>query len=153
MNEFTITRRIEAPTETVWEVLDDFGNIANWSAGVKRSALTSDGSVGEGTTRHCDFTPLGGVNERIEAYVPNELMSVNIYETFKMPISGAVADFKLASDGDGTLLTLDVSYTPNRLGRMAKGPTDKQMRKGMTGMVDDLRQESERIAGVVDEQA
>lgn len=145
MNEFTITRQIDAPVESVWEVLNDFGNIANWSPGIKRSALTSEGPVAEGTTRHCDFAPLGGVNERIETYRPKERMTVSLFETFKMPISDAIADFHLAAHGGGTNLTLELSYTPNRLGRVAKGQTDKQMRKGMTALASDLARESERI--------
>jgi uncharacterized protein YndB with AHSA1/START domain len=144
MPEFTITRQIEAPVEKVWEVLNDFGNIARWSPGVKRSALTSDGPVSEGSTRRCDFAPLGGVNERIDTYVRNERMTVNLYETFKLPISGAVADFSIAAQDTGTKLTLHYSYTPNRLGRVTKGTTDKQMRKGINGMADGLQQESER---------
>lgn len=146
MPEFTITRHLEAPVEKVWEVLNNFGDIAHWSPGVKRSELTSDGPVSQGSTRHCDFAPLGAVNERIETYVPNERMTVNLFETFKLPISGAVADFNLAAHGEGTELTLHYSYTPNRLGRVAKGTTDKQMRKGMNGLADDLDRESRRIA-------
>ena len=153
MNQFTITRQIDAPVEIVWSVLDDFGNIADWSSGVKRSSLTSEGPVGEGATRHCDFVPLGGVNERIEAYRPNERMAVNMYEIFKMPVSSAIADFNLASAGDGTVLTLNVDYTPNRLGRVARGTTEKQMRKGMSALAHDLERESERLASTITEGA
>ncbi len=146
MAEFTITRHINAPVEKVWGVLDDFGAISDWNGGVKSSALTSDGPVSEGSTRHCDFAPLGGVNERIETYVENERMTINLFETFKLPISGAVADFNIAVEDDGTALTLHYSYTANRLGRVAKGTTEKQMRKGISGMADDLQKESERVA-------
>ena len=66
MPEFTLTHHINAPVDKVWEVLDNFGGIAKRSPGVKRSALTSDGPVSQGTTRHCDFSPLGGVEERTE---------------------------------------------------------------------------------------
>jgi uncharacterized protein YndB with AHSA1/START domain len=145
MPEFTVTSRIDAPVERVWEVLDDFGDISRWNSGVKRSALTSDGPVGEGATRHCDFTPLGGVDERIETYVPNERMTISLFDTSKLPISSAVADFNLAPDGDGTTLTLHYSYTPNRIGRVAKGTTDKQLRKGIGGLADELKLESERL--------
>ena len=145
MPEFTVTRQINAPVEKVWEVLDNFGDIATWSPGVKRSALTSDGPVAEGTTRHCDFAPMGAVEERIEAYVPNERMTVNLFETSKLPISGAVADFNLAASNDGTELTIHYNYTLNRMGRVAKGTTDKQMRKGMNGLAEDLQRESERL--------
>jgi hypothetical protein len=99
-----------------------------------------------GSTRHCDFAPLGGVNERIDTYIPNQRMTVNLYETFKLPVSDATADFNIVEDDDGTELTLNYRYTLNRLGRVAKGSTDKQMRRGLGGMVDDLQQESECLA-------
>jgi uncharacterized protein YndB with AHSA1/START domain len=143
--EFTITRHINAPVETVWEVLHDFGDIQRWSPGVTVSELTSDGPVTEGTTRLCEFAPFGGVHERIELHQPNERLTVNLYETFKLPISGAVADFNIAPDGDGTKLTLHYSYTPNLLGRLVRGYTDKQLRKGIGGMAKGLQRESERM--------
>lgn len=146
MPEFTITRQIDATVEKVWEVLNDFGDIQRWSPGVTRSELTSDGPVSEGSTRRCDFAPLGAVNERIDKYEPNERMTVNLYETFKLPISGAVADFNIAPHDGGTTLTIHYSYTPNRLGRLLSGYTDKQMRKGIGGMAKGLQRESERIA-------
>ncbi len=146
MPEFTITQQIEAPVEAVWEVLDDFGDIQRWSPGVISSELTSQGSVGKGSTRHCDFAPLGSVNERIDRYEPNQRLTVDLYETFKLPISGAVADFNIARKGDGTEVTIHYSYTPNLLGRLMKGYTDKQMRKGIGGLAKGLQRESERIA-------
>ena len=73
-------------------------------------------------------------------------MTVNLFETFKLPIAGAIADFRIAEDGDGTALTIEYSYEPNRLGRVAKGSTDKQMRKGISGLAEDLQRESERVA-------
>jgi hypothetical protein len=73
-------------------------------------------------------------------------MTVNLYETFKLPIVGAVADFNLAPIEDGTELTLHYSYTLNRLGRAVKGTTDKQMKKGINGLADNLRAASELIA-------
>jgi carbon monoxide dehydrogenase subunit G len=148
MPAFTITRQIGAPLEKVWEVLDNFGDIAQWSPGVKRSELTSEGPVAQGSTRHCDFSPLGGVNERIDAYIPNQKMTVNLFETFKLPIAGAIADFNIAEHGEGTTLSIEYSYELNRLGRIAKGSTDKQMRKGISGLADGLQRESERVAAI-----
>lgn len=146
MPEFTVTRQVDAPVETVWELLQDFGGIYRWSTGVKASELTSDGPVGEGSTRHCDFAPAGGVNERIDLHQPNERLTVNIYETFKMPISGAIADFVLAENDGGTELTINYEYTPNVMGRLMRGMLDKQMRKGMAGLARDLQQASESAA-------
>ncbi len=145
MTEFTITRQIDAPVEHVWEVLQDFGGIHRWSPGVKHSELTSGGPVSEGSTRHCDFAPFGAVNERIERHELHQRLTVNLYETFKLPISGAVADFNLESKDGGTELNLHYSYTPNLMGRLMKGYTETQMRKGIGGMAKALQRESERI--------
>jgi uncharacterized protein YndB with AHSA1/START domain len=147
MPESTTTRHINAPVGDVWEILHDFGDIQRWSAGVKASHFTSEGSVGEGATRHCDFSPMGGVNERVDRHVPNERLTVNLYETFKLPISSAIADFKIETDGEGTALTIDYSYTPNLMGRLMRGQTDKQMRKGMGGVAKDLQAAAEQLAG------
>ena len=144
MPEFTMKRNINAPVERVWEVLSDFGSISQWSPGVKTSELTSEGPVEEGTTRYCTFAPLGGVNERIDGYVPLQRLTVSLYETFKLPISGAVADFNISANGETTDLTLDYSYTPNRLGSLLTSTTEKQMRKGIKGLADALKTESER---------
>ena len=146
MPEFTITRQIAAPVDTVWHVLDDFGDIQRWNPGVAPSGLTSQGQVAEGSTRHCDLKPFGGVDERIERYEPNQRMTVHLYETFKLPISDAIADFNLASSDGGTELTLHYHYTLNRLGRMAKGTTAKQLQKGLGGLAEALQRESESIA-------
>jgi carbon monoxide dehydrogenase subunit G len=146
MPEFTITRQIDAPVEVVWEVLNDFGDIQKWSPGVKASELTSQGPVAEGSTRHCDFAPFGGVEERIDRHQPNERLTVHIFGTSKLPISDAVADFNIAPHDGGTELTMHYSYTLNSLGRLVRGYTDKQMTKGIGGMLKGLQVESERTA-------
>ena len=146
MPEFTVTRQINAPVESVWAVLHDFGDIQRWNPGVTGSALTSEGEVCVGSTRNCDFAPFGAVNERVERHEPNQRMTVVIYEASKMPISRGVADFNIATKDGGTELVLHYSYEPNLLGRIARGYTDKQMRKGIGGMTKALRSEAERLA-------
>jgi uncharacterized protein YndB with AHSA1/START domain len=145
MPEFTITRQIDAPVETVWELLHDFGDIQRWSAGVKASELTSDGPVVEGSSRRCDFSMMGSVDERVDLHVPNERLTVDMYKTYKLPISGATADFNITPDNGGTALTIHYSYTPNLMGRLMRKQTDKQMRKGMGGLAKDLQRASESL--------
>lgn len=146
MPEFTITRQIDAPVETVWEVLQDFGDIQRWSPGVKFSELTSAGEVTEGSTRRCEFAPFGAVNERISHHAHEERMTVHIYETFKLPISEAHADFNIAPSDGGTELTLNYRYNPNWLGKLTKRYTRRQMEKGIAGLAKSLQRESERLA-------
>lgn len=148
MPEFTITRQIAAPVETVWEVLHDFGDIQRWNPGVKFSELTSQGDVTEGATRRCDFAPFGSVNERISHHAHEQRMTVHIYEAFKLPISEAHADFNIAANGGGTELNLHYRYDLNWMGRLFKGYTATQMRKGIGGLAKSLGEESERLAAV-----
>jgi len=75
-------------------------------------------------------------------------LTVNLFETSKLPISGAIADFNIAPKDGGTELNIHYSYAPNMLGRLVKGYTDKQMRKGIAGMAKGLQTESERIHAV-----
>ncbi len=146
MPEFTITRTIDAPLSTVWDVLHDFGDIQRWNPGVKTSKLTSEGPVAEGSTRMCEFAPFGGVRERIDHHEPHKRLLINLYETNKLPISNATADFNITEEGNGTALTLHYRYNPNLMGRMMKGVTDKQMRKGIAGLAKSLQLESEKLA-------
>lgn len=145
MPELVITRRIDAPVEVVWEVLNDFGDIQRWSPGVKHSKLTSTGPVGVGTTRYCAFA-FGGVTERIDVYEPNRRMTVNLTETFKLPMKGGLADFQLRPDGEATELTFHYSYTPNLMGRLLGGVFKKQLANGLNPLVNGLQKECERIA-------
>jgi len=89
---------------------------------------------------------MGGVDERIEAYTTGERMKINLFATQKLPISGAIADFNIASGDGGTNLTLHYNYSLNLMGRIAKRTTAKQMRSGMEGVAADLQRESERLA-------
>lgn len=145
MPQFTMNRHIDAPVEAVWAVLDDFGGIQTWNPGVTFSELTSDGPVQEGSTRHCDFSPFGGVDERIDRYEPNQRMTVDLYDTFRLPISRAEADFNIAPGDTGTELTLNYTYDLNFLGKLMKGYTDKLLRRGIGGLAKSLQEESERV--------
>jgi uncharacterized protein YndB with AHSA1/START domain len=144
--ELAIQRQIQAPPEVVWEVLNDFGEIQRWSPGVKYSVLTSEGPVGLGSTRHCDFTPMGRAEERIETYEPLQRMTVRLYDMAWMPLVDATADFRLAASDGGTDLTFHYSFTPNLLGRLMGRVFGSQMHKGLEGIVDGLRRESEHLA-------
>jgi hypothetical protein len=51
MREFTLTKHIDAPIEPVSEILDDFGDIQSWNAGIKASELSSQGPIAESPSR------------------------------------------------------------------------------------------------------
>lgn len=145
MPDFFIRHHIDASVETVWSVLDDFGDIQRWNPGVRASALTSEGPVGRGSARRCDLIPFGAVDERIERYEPGTRMTVEIHSTRKLPIANAVADIELAPTGTGTDLTIHYQYELNRLGRAMKRTVDRLLRSGLNGLAEGLTTESERL--------
>ena len=145
MRQFQLSRLIHAPIDRVWNVMDDFGNIAEWNAGVSASRMLTEGEVSHGTERRCDLAPMGAVHERITRHEVGERMTIHIYKAFKLPLKEAVADFTFASKGDDTEATVDYSYTPNVFGRIMGPWLDKQLRKGIGGLLKGLQEESERV--------
>jgi len=63
-----------------------------------------------------------------------------------MICSSKAATFNIEPREGGTALTLNYRYMPNLMGRIMRGYTDKQMRKGIGGLAKSLELESERIA-------
>lgn len=145
MPEFATTRRIHAPVDIVWEVLDDYGNIQRWSPGVRRSRVTSAGPVGMGTTRFVAFR-IGGATERIDVYEPYRRMTVTLVETFKLPMASARADFMLTAFDTDSEVTIHYSYTPNWVGRLLQRVLVRNLSKGVNGIMTGLQRECERIA-------
>ena len=102
--------------------------------------------IGRGRPATLDFSarwdgnPGGNIG-----WFPAERLTVDIYETSKLPMSSAIADFNVAAADGGTLLTLHYSYAPNFMGRIMKRSVDKQMRKGMGVLAKDLQKAAEGI--------
>ena len=65
MPTLQVTRTSAKSPETLWDVIADFPNIADWNSGVKTSVSTSFEPVGVGATRHCELSPAGALDERI----------------------------------------------------------------------------------------
>ncbi|MFQ5523503.1 MAG: SRPBCC family protein [Acidimicrobiia bacterium] len=104
---------IDAPRTQVWDVIADFGNVANLSPGIKKSYLTSDITRGVGATRHCDLALYGStVDERIVEWTEGESFRIDIYESSRLPlIKTSGGSFHVADHDGGTLLTGTLHYS------------------------------------------
>ena len=142
MDNFTVSRTIDAPVNAVWNELADFGNIYVWNPGVTESYLTSDQGEGVGATRHCSLSPLGAIQERIVEWEPNRQLKINIYDFAKLPMKNAFADFRLEDLGDGrTRVDLHYEYENSALGRfIPRGYFRGQLERGMGGLLTGLDQ-------------
>jgi len=113
VSTFTKETRIDAPRAEVWRVLADLASIEKWNPGVVKSYSTSDHPGGEGATRHCDVTGMGGktafLEERAFDWREGEGFKIDIYET-NLPIKSNVLTFTVADDGDATLVKISPDY-------------------------------------------
>ncbi len=142
MRHVKIERTVAAPRSSVWAVLADYPNIADWNDGVVNSHGIGEVTKGVGAQRRCDLAPNGSMRmrETVSEWVPEERMVIEIDEIEKMPVKRARMTFTLADGGESTPLTMSYEYEPKG-GPLAflLGPMmDKQMNKGFNGFVDSL---------------
>ena len=97
---------INASKQKAWEALADFGNVQNLSPNIKKSYLTSDDTVGLGSTRHCDFYSLGAsVDEKIIEWNEGKSIRIELYNAKNLPmIRDMEALFELEEKNGQTLL-------------------------------------------------
>jgi len=140
MRNVELERRLDAPRSSVWAVLADFPNIADWNDGIKKSYATSEALEGVGAKRHCDLAPLGELEETIVEWSPDDKMVISVDKAAKIPIKSGLVSFTLAESDGATEVTLSYDYEPKG-GPLAAfvGPfLDKQLTKGFTGFLSQL---------------
>ena len=142
----TVTTVAKAPKSAVWDVLDDFANIANYTSQVKTSVSTGDLSTGLGAGRQCALAPFGTTQEEIIEYVPGEKMVVRLFDTKKLPVKGSVSTFSLREiDDSSTEITMSINADPK--GGVLSGVVGWRLRKalpkGALSLIEDLARAAE----------
>ena len=141
MRQVNLSKKIDASRQVIWDILADFGNVADWNSGINESHSTSDAANGVGATRHCDLGPGGELEETIRGWEPNERMAISIDAATKAPIKGGLGTFVLTGDDAGPIeVTLAFDYTPKGgpIGNLFGKVLDKQFLKGFHGYFEDL---------------
>ena len=139
MRKVKIERTLTVAQSSVWAVLADYPNIADWNEGLKKSYAIGDATEGVGAQRQTELIPAGAMRETVAEWVPEERMVIDIDEIEKMPVKQARMTFTL-SGGDTTVVTMSYDYEPKG-GPLAfiLGPIlDRQMEKGFNGFIDYL---------------
>ena len=142
MRNIKVERTVAAPPSSVWAVLADYPNIADWNDGVMNSYAIGDATQGVGAQRRTELVPTGKMRmrETVTEWVPEARMGIAIDEIEKMPVKQATMTFTLSDGGETTPLTMSYDYEPKG-GPLAFvfGPLlDRQMKKGFNGFVDSL---------------
>ena len=141
MRHVNLSKKIDAPRQVIWDILADFGNVADWNTGINKSHSTGDAANGVGATRYCDLGPGGALDETIREWEPNRRMAISIDAATKAPIKGALGTFVLTGDDNGpTEVALQFDYTPKGgpIGNIFGRVLDKQFTKGFHGYFEDL---------------
>ena len=108
MRNVKLERTLAAPRSSVWAVLADYHNIADWNDGVKKSYAIGDAIEGVGAQRQTELVPTGAMRmrETVAEWVPEERMVIAIDKVEKMPVKQARMTFTLSDDGETTLFTM-----------------------------------------------
>jgi carbon monoxide dehydrogenase subunit G len=128
------SRGIDAPTDVVWSVLDDFPRVSAWSAGIQDSYTTGDHATvtGLGAERRCE---LGG--KKI----------VDIWNVQGLPMESSQVTFSVRSTGPTTSeVTIDAEAHLKMPGILVKvmGPLAvKPLTKNFSRLLDELAEEAE----------
>lgn len=132
MPTITITRLMEHPVEHLWPLLEDFGGIHRWSAGIKSSFITPGSPVkGIGSERTCQFYDGHFILERVTQVIKQRRLALEVFET-SMPLRSAEVVFGLTpthDDGTDFTLTFDYVVKYGLLGKAAEGQILRQTMK------------------------
>jgi uncharacterized protein YndB with AHSA1/START domain len=138
MRNVKVSRTVAASRSSVWAVLADYPNIADWSDGVKNSYGIGEATEGVGAQRQTELVPDGAVRmrETIAEWVPEERMVIAIDKVEMMPVEHATQTFTLSDSGEATLLTMSYDYEP--MADIDGSSLDQQMTMGFNGFIDSL---------------
>jgi uncharacterized protein YndB with AHSA1/START domain len=140
MRNVQVERTIAVDRSSVWAVLADYPNIADWNHGLKNSHAMGDATEGVGAQRKTELDPRGAMRETVVDWVPEEKMTIAIDQIEKMPIKQATMTFIL-SGGEETVVGMSYEYEPSGgpFGSVFGPILDRQMHKGFNGFIDYLQ--------------
>jgi uncharacterized protein YndB with AHSA1/START domain len=139
MRNVRVERTLAVGRSSVWAVLADYPNIADWNHGLKNSYAIGEATEDVGAQRQTELIPAGAMRETVVEWVPEEKMVIAIDEIEKMPVKQARMTFTLSGD-ETTVVGMTYEYEPKG-GPLAfiVGPIlDRQMSKGFNGFIDYL---------------
>lgn len=134
-----VERAVAAARASVWAVLADYPNIADWSPGVLNSYAIGDQLDGVGAQRKTELAPDGSMRmrETVTEWVSEKQLVVAIDEIEQQPIASATMAFGLADADGSTTVTMRYDYEADaELGPML----DEQFTMGFNGLIDALEQ-------------
>ncbi len=110
MSTVAHTRVIELPIRKIWEVMDDFGNVARWHYNAADSSLLSTNNRGLGATRKVRMNDGTEVVERLVAYEEGLYVKAEVVE-HDLPLNSAFLIFRLRELAEtSTEVTVEMEF-------------------------------------------
>ena len=146
MAQISITKRIAAPVERVFDVATDFTRAAEHIRGIEKIELLTNGPIGVGT-RWCETRKVMGSQSTDTL----EIVGFDRPRSYSVGSESCGAyfesTFRFTSDGTGTLLTLDVRTEARSLLAKLMSPLSNLMcGKMMSEMLQDDLNDIQRVA-------
>jgi uncharacterized protein YndB with AHSA1/START domain len=109
MPTFEITRHIDAPRESVWEVVSDAANLADHAPNLSKTEVLA--GTGEGMVRRCYNKGGAGWNETCTVWQPGERYTMEVdTSVYPYPLSRMKGTCEVRDQDQGTLLRLRYDY-------------------------------------------
>ncbi len=131
--------RINEGKEKVWEIMADYGGVANWAPTITSSNLLTDANGGIGARRTCDHISGAAIEEVIAEWEEGEYYSYEMTTSFG-PVKTLVNTWAVRSEGNDTVVTLSMDFKM-RFGPlgllmipMAKMMMGKEMKLALAGL-------------------
>ena len=150
MPTITVTRKSEASTARVWDLMSDFGAIDAFNPTLKESHLL-DGSceIGLGAERQCTLKDgRNYIHERVVDWQEGRSYRIEVFGG-TMPLDDIVAELAVTPAPSGSTLRMTMRYRPRwgLAGRLIEPVLLRpMMRRSMRKVIDGLAEKAELAA-------
>ncbi len=135
-----VQRHMAGSTDSVWEVLADFPNLATHWRGLRATSAIGDQTSGLGARRRVALKPMGSMDETVTAWEVGRRLDTRNEPSASVPFKRAESSLTLEPDGGGTLATFDYRYLPRGgpLGRLTGPLIDRMLTATFTDMLSTI---------------
>ncbi len=138
----TVRRQTAASSDSIWDLVADFPNLADHWTGLRGSRSIGDQIEGVGARRQVDLVPVGTLVETVTSWEEGRTIATRNEPSALVPFKHAESKLTLQPEGNGTAVTFDYRYVP-RGGPLARltGPLlDAMLRKNFETMLASIEE-------------
>lgn len=138
----TVRRHTAASSESIWDLVSDFPNLADHWDGLRRSRSIGDRTEGVGARREVDLVPVGTLVETVTSWEEGRTIATRNEPSALVPFKHAESELTLQPEGNGSAITFDYKYVPRGgpLGVLIGPVIDAMLRKNFESMLASIEE-------------